>query len=103
MALEKRNVEAALESKKERISELETALADLKKERELVSTSLPSENIPRTDEMTQENSSTANVAVYATEIENLQKRISGMVIFFFIIALFKLNFNLMYTLFSVGP
>jgi len=82
MALEKRNVEATLESKKERISELETALADLKKESELVSTFLPPEKIPRTDEMTQENSSTANVGVYATEIENLQKRISGMVIFF---------------------
>lgn len=81
MAIEKKNVEAALEGKKERISELEAALNDLKKERDAIPISSPPENIPRTEEITQLNSSTNSVAVYATEIEKLQKRISEMVTF----------------------
>lgn len=89
MAIEKKNVEATLESKKELISELETALANFKKERELASISSPTES--GTDEKPQENSPSSTAAVYATEIEHFQKRINEMVIFLFYVLGIKKN------------
>ncbi len=81
MALEKRNVEAALEAKKERVVELESIVADLEKK----ALSLPtSTNEPEVVSSTLEQASAEeeNKAAMTAEIEDLRKKIVEAVISF---------------------
>lgn len=77
MAIEKRNVEATLESKKDELAELEAAIAILKKDQD---TSL----VPSSDQITDGvvspvETETAPESYFLSEISLLQKKISEMV------------------------
>ena len=82
MALEKRNVEAALESKKERVVELESIIADLQTKTQTSSTSVATENLSSIGETSQTSiHSTPNPAELAlsAELDSLRKRVNEMV------------------------
>lgn len=82
MAIEKRSIEATLESKKERIIELEAIVADLQKAPE--SPALPSDAaVPSTPEVAtsslQRSVDEAGDTTFVTELNELRKKISDMV------------------------